>query len=87
MSTEQLYRWHWRAWLPQRHGEAFRLLATAAKGSRDTPPAFPMSLSILSEAPLQRMRNTRLIEFLSDGRRYATMGNALRKVKPPTTTE
>lgn len=24
---EQLYRWHWRKRLPERHGEVFRVLA------------------------------------------------------------
>jgi hypothetical protein len=75
----QLYRWHWRAWLPERHGQLFRLVATAAKGSRAEPPAFPIPLAVLADEPLKPMRNARLIEFLSDGRRYTTSGNALRK--------
>ena len=28
-----LYRWHWRAKLPERHGQTFRLLATGRLNS------------------------------------------------------
>ena len=27
---EQLYRWHWRKRMPERHGQLFRLLARGA---------------------------------------------------------
>lgn len=30
MADEQLYRWHWRARLPERHGEVFRLIVRGA---------------------------------------------------------
>ena len=52
--ADTLYRWRWRARLPERHGELLRVLA---RGSL----------------------NSCLVEFLSDGRRYITRRNALRR--------
>lgn len=51
----QLYRWHWRRRMPERHGQLFRLLVRG------------------------RSMNSCLIEFVSDGWRMVTSGNALRK--------
>jgi hypothetical protein len=31
--TAALYRWHWRARLPERHGETFRVLARGTLNS------------------------------------------------------
>ena len=75
--TEKLYRWHWRDRLPERHGQAFRVLATA-RGGRAEPTAFPIPVVVLSEQPLKPMRNACLVEFLSDGARYVTLRYAGR---------
>ena len=54
--SEQLYRWHWRARLPERHGQLYRV---TARGKL----------------------NACRIEFVSDGAKFITSRNALRKVQ------
>ena len=53
--SEQLYRWHWRARLPERHGQTFRVICRGKL-------------------------NSMLIQFDSDGARFVTSRNALRRV-------
>lgn len=72
-----LYRWHWRVRLPERHGELFRVLATAPRVT--LPVYFENWLVRDVSAGLKPIVNACLIEFLSDGWRVVTSRNALRR--------
>ena len=73
------YRWHWRKYLPERHGQLFRVVVWGM-ADRAEPAAFPIPLQLIG-APPKPMRNACIVEF-SDGWRCVTSRNALRRLGP-----
>lgn len=75
------YIWRWRARLPDRHGQAFRVLALG-RANANAPAAFKIPLATVCMR--RRVRpglNSCLIEFLSDGCRFVTSRNALARAR------